>query len=104
MQKRNTLIGRKFSDEYEYDEWLENALTSDDGIEWSPKLDKNLYDVNLDMLDVRYVLRNYYSIEPGYGKGCHVIFGATLDDANIAIAVVVKVVRDKLKILKVWRE
>lgn len=83
--------------------WVDDILTSEKGLEFRASFEKSLYDADLDWPDVRFAITNCEAIYPGFGQGCRVISGSTVDGDSISVAVAINFSKDRLKILKVWR-
>lgn len=100
----NLLIHLKNDDLDAFQEWIRGLLTSENGLEFRASFEESRYNSGLDWLDVRFALKYCEEITEEFGRGCHVIHGPTLDGDEISVAVAIKISKDRLKLIKVWRK
>lgn len=84
--------------------WIRERFCSENGLEICASFEESMYNNDIDMLDVRFALKNCEAVSNEYGLGCCVIHGPTIDGDGISVAVVIKVSKERLKLIKVWRE
>ena len=84
--------------------WVFDRLNSENGLEFCASFEKSLYKDNIDMLDVRFAMKNCEAISDEYGRGCCVIHGPTVDGDGVSVAVAIKISKDRLKLIKAWRD
>lgn len=97
------LIAKKNVQFLDLSDWLDNVLSSERGLEFGTRFEESLYGSGLRWPDVRHVLRNPAQIAEGYGRNCHVITGTTVDGYDISVAVVLNFRKNRLKVIKTWR-
>lgn len=85
--------------------WVRNTLRDDcDEYERSSCVPAELKELDLDLSDLLHALRNATAILGRYEGGCFVVGGQTLDGFRLAIVVAPPSPKNRVRVVKVWRE
>lgn len=86
-------------------EWLRERLRPDcEQYERGNAVPEELKEINLGLPDLLYALRNATSVCGRYDGGCFIVQGPTVDGILISVVVAPPSQKNRVRIVKVWRE
>lgn len=86
-------------------EWIRERLRPDcEQYERGNAVPAELKEIDVALPDLLYALRNATAIRGRYGGDCFIVQGTTIDGILISVVVAPPSKKNRVRIVKVWRE
>lgn len=86
-------------------QWLRELIAAPDvNISYTNKADDQMQELQIDLLDIIFVLGRCTKIAQDYSGSCFTVRGDTTDSIRVAIVIAPKNKKNRIKVVKVWKE
>ena len=85
-------------------QWLRGLIAAPDvNISYTNKAGDQMHKLQIDLLDIIFVLGRCTEIAQDYTGNCFTVRGDTIDSIRVAIVVSPKNEKNRIKVVKVWK-